>query len=267
MSESEEKTKWGFWRWFGTILAGLVIIGLGYYIVRREVKYKLIQSQLEQQLGKLEKVVSTKDSLIFSYSAMIDNYSNTERQLRKEVRQWGEDYARLADSKDHRILSLAKYNATLQNQIDTLGVRLSTIDSILTVEIEDYYPDKKDYFVKYYGLVQLGSDNPVIAREFSFNPILIKATVVEKPDGSWYQTVSAPSWVNFDKIQVQSLPPDKYVPSKPKIKFLAGAGSAMVFGDVGQLVVTGGIKYDKWYMLGNASYRYLSLTVLREFNR
>jgi len=267
MSESEEKPKWGFWRWAGTILTSLVIIGLGYYITKREVKFRLIQSQLEQQLGKLEQVVSTKDSLIFSYSAMIDNYSNTERQLRKEVRQWGEDYTRLSNSKDQRILSLAKYNATLKNQLDTLSVRLSTIDSVLTVEIEDYYPDKKDYFVKYYGLIQLGSEDPVIAREFSFNPIQIKAAVIEQADGSWRQTVSAPSWVNFDKIQVQSLPPEKYIPSKPKIKFLAGAGAVMVFGESGQMVVTGGIKYDKWYMLGNASYRYLSLTVLREFNR
>lgn len=246
----------------------ILFVGLIGYIVYREIKAVDLKRALTAQIANLRQQVQLKDSTLGEYETLVDNLQFKERDLRKQVESLKNGYSADIKANNERILSVSKYNLALKNQLDTLKLKLSTADGVVTADIEDYYPDEKDWFIKYTGLLQFDKDgvSPVLAREFSFRPINIDLVLTEQANGSWMQRMNAPSYISINAT-VNSLPAKEFIPSKPRVKLVAGAGVSFMYTQAPQLHLSGGATLKDWTVLLNGSTAYMGLTVLKHFNR
>ena len=230
----------------------VIVILLLVMNVYQRIEYKNTTKELLKRIDILTQVISKKDSTVSYYSKIVDNFDVKERDLKKQLKKLNQEFADRLKDKEERILSLSEYNIELQRKVDTLNVASTVKDNILSFEIEDYYPNPDNYFVKYTGYVQAGIgekiSNPVIAREFSFNPIKINMVMTETTRGAWkYNILDAPDWIGVSSVDVKSLPPEEYKPAHERgYQFMVGGGVLKMYQGRSYLTISAGIKYKKW---------------------
>ncbi len=259
-------------KWIIGVVVILFIGSIG-YVIYREKKFKEKVRNFQTIVNTLQIQKSQSDSTAVSYKIMVDQYSSSQKDLKKQLKELKDNHvADLAD-KDRRILSLSKYSIALKSQIDTLIPKIKVTDSSLHINVMDYYPDKEDYFVRYEGYVHLdlkGAKNnsyvPVLAREFSFRPMDINVVLTEDELGGWNSYVDAPNFIRLKSIQVKSLPAEQYVPTVPRIKMLLGAGIGSIYGQGSYMFLSGGVRYKKFNAVLSAGLRSTNLSLLWEFS-
>jgi len=253
---------------------GLIIIFLLGMNIQQKREYKKLTKDLLERIDILTQVISQRDSTLSYYSKMVDNFDVTERDLRKQLSKINKEFAEKIKDSEERILSLSEYNIELHRKIDTFAIENAEIkDGVLTFDIQDYYPDEKNYFIKYTGYVQApvtgGIYNPVIAREFSFNPIKINMVMTETTKGAWkYNILDAPEWIALGSMEVLSLPPSEYKPASERgMQYLVGGGILKMYQGRSYLTLSAGAEYKGWQLLGTGGVGGIQATILKKLNK
>ena len=141
-------------KYIGLILLGVIIAVLIVMNLRQRSVHNSQVSELLTRLDIINQVISKKDSTLFHYSKMVDNFDITEKDLRRQLKKVNDEFASALREAEERILSLHEYNILIKSQKDTIMItEVEILDDVLFFEIEDYYPDAKNPFVTYKGTV------------------------------------------------------------------------------------------------------------------
>jgi len=249
----------------------IILLLVGMNLLQRK-DHKEQTKDLLERIDILTRLISTRDSSLVHYSKMVDNFDISERDLKKQLKDINKEFADRLKEEEERILSIHEYNIVLQSKIDSFAIVDAEIeDGTLFFEIDDYYPQEKDYFVHYAGTVQiaLGEEivRPIIAREFSFSDINLNMVMTETAKGAWkYNILDAPDWINVGKIDIKSLPPEKYV-EKPHVEFLVGGGVYKQYNGRAFLNLSAGAEYKTFQLIGSGGLGGFQVQILKRLTK
>lgn len=115
--------------------------------------------------------------------------------------------------------------------------------------IEDYYPNKENYFLKYSNKISL--KDSVGLSNFKFKPLNINIVITEN-NGVFEADIKTPEYLKINKIDIQSEPLE--IPKKDNFGILVGTGYGKNFQD------------NKNYINGNVYIRYKKIYLGLEGN-
>jgi len=179
----------------------------------------------------LKKSIIASDSLIKEsdgrYAKLVDYYKS-EKDLMSEIKGSNADLYAVIKKQDERILNLTSAVITLRSSIDEGFGKINPNDSNL-IDIALTYPSETDPFIKWNGSVN--RKNAAYRGEWTFGKLPIQIVVTEEKRGTWKHRIVGPDWFIVDSLQVNSIPPDKYVPEvERKVQFMVG-GSYFIPAD------------------------------------
>lgn len=206
---------------------------------------------------------SIKKDMEGTYAKLVDNISNSKRDLQKKLKAKNDSLSDLIKKKDEKILSLTEYAFTLKNRpVKTVTVYRDPKDS--SIVINDYYPDSINYFIKHITRYNIKSN--IGSGEFKFGKLNIDAVLTETKEGLWNARLVGPDWFVVDKIEVNSLPPGDYNSSVKRFYWLIGGGGTKYI-DRFAINATGGININNsWLILGDIStYPSYGAKLLKQF--
>lgn len=248
----------------------LVILGLiGWNLVQRK-QYLETQAQLLERIDELTRLISEKDSTVSYYTKMVNNFDIKERDLRRQLKKINSEYEAILKEKEERILAIHDYSLTLESQTKELKGKLKSLENnVYNLEIEDFYPDPDKYFVRYRGVAQIDLNrpgrDPVIAREFTFSPVRFNLLLTETSKGAWkYNLLDAPDFIKVGDIDVNSLPPEKYLPKEERgVRFGVGGGIMKVYQGRSYLMLGAQARYRDWSVNVTGGVNGIQLEVFR----
>jgi len=123
------------------------------------------------------------------------------------------------------------------------------VDSVVvkgdTVEVQDYYPQKNNYFVKYSNKVSI-KDAKGQGR-WDFTPISLAVVLSQRKDGIWSADVKVPEWLSVESIDIQATPLE--IAERDNFGWIAGVSYGKDFErDSEFLRVSFGARYKKFYV-------------------
>ena len=190
----------------------------------------------------------------------------TTIELRKE-RIKNDTLQILADGQGRKLVADTLTIKQLKHKIDSLEIELDgrpvsvteieikpkdavkVTDSIYINEgiayIEDYYPTKSDFFLKYTNNFTL--ENPLGNSKFQWVIIKVDLAISQNKDGTYEANMKAPDFVQINSLEVQATPIE---PVKvDNFGILLGAGYGKDFGTgTNYLKVGGGVRFKKFYI-------------------
>lgn len=140
-----------------------------------------------------------------------------------------------------RIVYQIKYvPKEVEKPVDSISIQDGVIG------IEDFYPEKDNYFIRYRNKISLVDSTGTGI--WSFNPLSVSAVISERSDGMFVADFKTPSWLSIESVDIQATP---LTPTKiDNFGWLLGVGVAKDFRDdafYGRL--SGGIRYKKIYLI------------------
>ena len=184
-----------------------------------------IKGRYSDESDMLRKSIIAADSLVKEADgryAKLVNYYNSEKDLKKQLKESNDNLYKIIKKQNERILSLTNTVITLQGKIDS---GQGTIDPTDTSKIllSLNYPEKNDPFINWSGMV-----DRVTAKyngEWKFGSLPIQIVVTEDTRGLWKHRIVGPEWLIIDSLSVNSLPPDEYTSTVDrKLQFMVGGG-------------------------------------------
>lgn len=217
------------------IIIGLLIFG---WIAKQEYDKKLEKAYKENRTLKISKdeLVKVNDE---QYRKLVGD-TLTQRQLNKIV-----DSLKLKlDAKPTTIIETVFVPVNDSGEIDDVIVLNDSIT------IEDYYPNKENYFVKYFAKIAISTEDGI--GEFSFSPIKLNLIISQKEDGIYQLDTKTPNWLLINNINIQSIP---LTPTKiDNFGWIVGGGYGKDYNTFeNYLKLSAGFRWKKFYLLGNVS--------------
>lgn len=207
------------------ILLILVIIVTSFIMCQRE-KEKF-EDWKKKEIIKNDSLVKIDST---QYTKVIAD-TLTEKQLRNKIR-------------DLEIALRTKPKTVIETQLVPYPVE-KRIDSIVYVDgklnLTDYYPQKKDYFVRYTAVDTIG--------RFDFNPIKMSLVLSEDKDGVWRVDSKVPSFLQITDITAVGV---KGATVKKRSPFYAGGGIQKQ-NDKYPLSVLGGFRVNNTIIFGGVN--------------
>lgn len=126
----------------------------------------------------------------------------------------------------------------------------SPVDDVVVVNdsltINDFYPQKKDYFVNYSARIDTESKKGI--GRFSFQPVNVNLVLSQRKDGVYQLDTQVPEWMSVNNIEVRSLPLD--VPRPDNFGLLLGVGYGKDFSKIREdyVRITTGVRWKKLYL-------------------
>lgn len=115
-----------------------------------------------------------------------------------------------------------------------------------SVSINDYYPKKEGYFIKYAAKIDTKTASGI--GKFSFQPFNVNLVLSQRKDGIYQLDTQVPEWMSVSGIQVRSLPLDAQ--KTDNFGLLLGVGYGKDFSQVREdyVRITTGIRWKKIYL-------------------
>lgn len=115
-----------------------------------------------------------------------------------------------------------------------------------SLTINDYYPQKKDYFINYTARINTESKTGI--GKFSFQPFNVNIVVSQRKDGIYQLDTQVPEWMSINSIQVRSLPLTP--PKVDNFGLLLGVGYGKDLSQIREdyVRITTGIRWKKVYL-------------------
>lgn len=73
-----------------------------------------------------------------------------------------------------------------------------------SIYIEDYYPDKENFLIKYINKTSITNQKGI--SKFNFNPFEITGVISQREDGIYQFDLKVPDYVKIGKIDIQAIP-------------------------------------------------------------
>jgi hypothetical protein len=182
-----------------------------------------LKNESSNQADDLKKSIIASDSLVKEsegrYAKLVDYYK-TEKDLVSELKGSNKDLYTVIKKQDERLLSLTSTVLTLKSAVDEGFGKINPNDSNL-IDIALKYPSEVDPFIKWDG--SINKKSAAYRGNWTFGKLPIQIVVTEEKRGTWKHRIVGPDWFIVDSLQVNSIPPDKYVPTvERKIQFMLG---------------------------------------------
>ena len=158
-----------------------------------------------------------------NYSKLVDYYKS-EKDLNTELKNSNTDLYKVVKSQGEKILSLTSTVISLKGSVEEGFGKFNPTDSN-QIDIALKYPAEKDPFIKWDGFVN--KKTAAYHGNWSFGKLPIQIVVTEEKTGLWKHRIVGPEWLLIDSLQVNSLPPDKYVPTVDRTFQLIVGGNYM----------------------------------------
>ena len=207
-------------------------------------RVEAVKSAGASQADELKRSIIASDSLVKEANgryAKLEDYYKSERDLTLELKNSNRDLYNTIMSQGERILNLTSSVISLKGEVSNGFGKFNPADSS-QIGLALKYPEEKDPFIKWDGFINKNTAS--YRGNWSFGKLPIQIVVTEDKRGLWKNRIVGPDWLIIDSLQVNSLPPDKYVPEvEKKIEFILGASySKPIFTrDLGTLGIAGGI--------------------------
>lgn len=216
------------------ILVILVIILIFGLIINRWYYKK----KIDEERRKYNIELIRNDSLIkvseTQYSKLIAD-TLTISQLNKKIRQLQIDLK----AKPKVITEIEYIPKEIEKEVEVVKVVGDT------VKIEDYYPNKENYFVKYDNEVSIKDKKGT--SKFSFRPLKVTSVVSQRNSGLFQVDFKTPEWLEISSVNIQSTPLEK-----EKVKnfgILIGAGIGRNFDEnKNNIRIESGIRFKRMYL-------------------
>jgi len=128
-----------------------------------------------------------------------------------------------------------------ENPIDDVIVNK---DSLI---INDYYPNKENYFIEYLAKINLNTQKGV--GKFTFVPIELSLIISQRKDGIYQLDAKTPNWLIINDIKVQSIPLS--VPKIDNFGWIIGGGYGKDYNTFeNYFKINVGFRWYKLYFLG-----------------
>jgi hypothetical protein len=202
----------------------------------------------------------------FGYNYYEDKLENKSIELRKEKIK-NDTLKILTNGQARKLVADTLTIKQLRSKIDSLGIELDGRPELVTdteikpkdtikvtdtlyvnegvAYIEDYYPTKNNFFLKYTNEFKL--DNPVGNSKFEWNSIKIDLAISQNKDGTYEANMKAPDFIQINSLDVEATPIDRV--ETDDFGILLGAGYGKDFGTgTNYLEVGGGVRFKKFYI-------------------
>lgn len=155
------------------------------------------------------------------YSKLV-NYYNSEKDLKKELKETNEELYKTIKKQNERILSLTNAVISLQGAVSEGFGHTDPVDSNL-INLTLKYPEDKSPFITWGGSVNKNTAH--YKGEWSFGKLPLQIVLTEEKRGLWKTRLIGPDWFKCDSLMVNSLPAEEYTEKKErKLQFLVGGG-------------------------------------------
>lgn len=198
---------------FLTVIAGI------FWFQKRSAEEKVFQAQQE-----IRRKTIAQDSLIKlsdGYYQKLVADTLTKQQLKKLV----EDITELKNRKPISVTTTIIKPVQIVKEIDSIAVKK---DSAF---IEDYYPKKEFYYLKYTNRFSLGTQKGV--SNFDFTPIKLVQVVTKKNNGLYQVDFKGPHFLKVESLDIQTEP--RIEPVKDNWGTLIGVGYGQSLDKVKQI--------------------------------
>lgn len=227
--------------------AGVLVLLLAFSCdrIKREKELKSLKELYKKEVLKndsLVKVNETQYRKLIADTLTISQLNNKIKQLNIKLKE-----------KPKVITEIEYVPKEVEKEVEVVRVIGDT------VQIEDYYPNKKEYFVKYENEVSI-KDKKGVAK-FSFQPLKITSVISERKDGIFQIDFKTPEWLEVQSIDIQSTPIESI--KQNNFGFLLGAGMERNFYEnKSNIRIETGIRYKKMYLdLGISTSNIADLTL------
>jgi hypothetical protein len=214
------------------VLLLLLIGGGAWYINSLQNDLKEANFAIRKEILRNDKLVQINEQ---QYRKLVAD-TLTQRQLSKLV----DSLEIELDAKPKIVYVVKATPKEVEKETDSIKIDSTHID------IDSYYPQKKDYFARYQNRITLKDSTG--AEKWSFSPISISGVISQRDDGIFTADFKTPEWLKIDNIDIQATPLE--IPKPDNFGFILGSSYGHSFKEGGEdyLKVTGGIRYKKVYL-------------------
>lgn len=186
-------------------------------------KTNKVNQEAAEQADELKKTILALDTLVKEsdgkYSKLVDNYYK-EKDLRSELKSSNAALAKEIKNQNERLLSLTTAVISLEGKYDSGRVERNP-DDTSQIKLALKYPNDASPFIRWNGIIDSKSSR--YEGQWSFGKLPIQIILTEESRGFWKNRIIGPEWFIIDSLQINSLPPEKYVPTaEKKVQFLVG---------------------------------------------
>lgn len=217
------------------------------FIISTIVLYKYTAK--EKEITKMKKYIIESDVqkkiADGKYSKLVNTYAN-QKDLNNQLRKENQILYDTIKLKGERILSITNTEITFKGKISKGTPLVKVSDS--TFNFTSYYPEKKDYFIKYDGKVNTVSKT--VDEKWSFTKFKLDIILTERKDGIWDSYIDAPKFVEVSNIKINSLPPIKY--SSPQTRRV---NPLNIYGGTGYITDLTKTKGGEIYLQGGVGFK------------
>lgn len=227
-------------KFYITIIGGLILVIL---ILAWRVGFN--NKKFEEATDELKKSIIESDSLRKEadgrYAKLVDYY-NTEKDLKKELKESNEELYKVIKKQNERILSLTSAVITLQGQLSE-GFGKFNLNDTNKIDLTLKYPNDGNPFINWFGYVD--KKTAYYRGEWAFGRLPLQVVLTEEKRGIWKSRLIGPDWLIVDSMSINSLPPEKYSPIiQRKLQFLVGGGYYKSLSAAGFDVISVGFGFN-----------------------
>ncbi|MCB1712425.1 MAG: hypothetical protein KDH96_08095, partial [Candidatus Riesia sp.] len=114
-----------------------------------------------------------------------------------------------------------------------------------SVQVEDYYPQKDNYFVKYKNKISLADSTGI--GEWTFQPISLSGVISQREDGIFQADFKTPEWLKIEDVDIQAIPLEP--PKIDNFGWILGGGLGKDFkADETFVRLSAGLRYKKFFL-------------------
>lgn len=162
------------------------------------------------------------------------------------------DLKRVSDSLS---LELKKPAEIVYIQAKPQDKEADTVDVVVvkdtTVTIEDFYPQKETFFVRYTS--SINTKRGVGESKWNFQPISISIGLEENKDGTWKSNIKVPEFLTISKVDVLSKPRNSFE-NVDNFDFIMGGGLSKNFlQDQTNVRANIGLRYKDFIIIAGAT--------------
>lgn len=237
-----------------------IIIGLSAGILVLLLAFFCDRSKREKELQSLKelykKEVLKNDSLVkvneMQYRKLVAD-TLTIRELEKEIKELGIELS----AKPKIIEKIVFKPIEIEKPTDSISIEEDNLT------IEDYYPQKENYFVKYLNKTNLTTKEGTST--FYFSPVPISIVISQRDDGIFQSDIKSPEWLTVEAVDILAIPMEH--PKIDKFGVLVGVGIGRDFEKYetyGRFSV--GVRYKTLYLdVGGGTNKQADASVKIEF--
>lgn len=189
------------------LLLGTALISILLWIQNTRMKNKLQAAKSEARTYQIE-----KDALVYLQDGLYKKLV-ADTLTRKELEKLAKE---VVDLKNRKPISITRTIIQPEKIIKETDSIIRKGDSIF---IEDYYPQKEDYFLKYTN--RLSIENKKGQSNFDWGDIELKQVVSKKPNGLYRVDFKGPDFLKLKSLDIQT-EPEKII-EKDRLGILVGA--------------------------------------------